>query len=78
MTERQLKCIKEVQVDHSLCSSKCTGMDIISYDTMDVDKKILKQVRKLSEKYNAVKYQKFDLPTKFKGIVYITIHKSYD
>ena len=47
MTSEQLLCVENIKVDYSMCTNKCEGLEIISYDELDVDSKWTRSLTKI-------------------------------
>ena len=45
----QLKCMKTLNVDFSQCYNRCEGMEIISYNQLEVDSMMAKTLSKLNQ-----------------------------
>ena len=59
LSEEQLICQQHVKVDFNDCSSKCEGLDIISYNKEETDSEIARQLllsfAQLKRKFDYVK-----------------------
>ena len=49
ITTDQQMCVKNLKVDFSKCSYKCDGMDVISYDKIEINSEMARYLTQLSE-----------------------------
>ena len=57
MTKDQINCAANIKVDTSGCPNKCEGMDIISYNEIELDSKLTRRITSLSLKNDLSRFQ---------------------
>ena len=84
MTEEELNCVRTLNIDTSICSKECEGLNIVSYDVHELEPewiifhkrartrsyKKTKLISTLSDQYNTFKGS-FKFPSKYKSMQFL-------
>ena len=60
-----MKCLNTLEVDFSKCNNKCEGLDIISYNQLELESKLTETLSNFLEAFRRPRFDKNPTLTKY-------------